>query len=95
MGCVVNGPGEARHADVGLAAGKGKGAIFRKGETVRTVPEEQFLSALVEEGHRVITERFGETPPLPSNDLEAVISTTVVESATCPGRSSPGRVARR
>jgi (E)-4-hydroxy-3-methylbut-2-enyl-diphosphate synthase len=90
MGCVVNGPGEARHADVGLAAGKGKGAIFRKGETLRTVPEEQFLSALVEEGHRVITEKFGDASPLPSDDLEAVIPAAVVESAAC-----PGRVARR
>ena len=89
MGCVVNGPGEARDADIGLAAGKGKGAIFRKGEVVRVVPEEQFLSALVEEGQRVITEKFGEAPP-PSDDLDAAIPTTVVESATC-----PGRVARR
>jgi len=97
MGCVVNGPGEARDADVGLAAGKAKGAIFRKGEVVRTVPEKQFLSALVEEGHRVITEKFPDWsgPPLPSDDLDAVIPMTVVESATCPGRSLPGRVARR
>jgi (E)-4-hydroxy-3-methylbut-2-enyl-diphosphate synthase len=90
MGCVVNGPGEARHADVGLAAGKGKGAIFRKGEVVRTVPEEQFLPALVEEGHRVIADKFGEAPPLPSDDVQAAIPAAVVESATC-----PGRVARR
>ncbi len=90
MGCVVNGPGEARDADIGLAAGKGKGAIFRKGEVVRVVPEKQFLSALVEEGQRVIAERFGDVPPPPSDDLDAVIPTTVVESATC-----PGRVARR
>jgi (E)-4-hydroxy-3-methylbut-2-enyl-diphosphate synthase len=90
MGCVVNGPGEARDADIGLAAGKGKGAIFRKGEVVRTVPEEQFLSALVEEGQRVIAEKFGETPQLSADDLGAVIPVTVVESA-----SRPGRVARR
>jgi len=100
MGCVVNGPGEARDADVGLAAGKGKGAIFRKGEVVRTVPEDQFLSALIEEGHRLITEMFGEparpgAPPLPPDDSGALVPVTVVESATCPGRSLPGRVARR
>jgi len=47
MGCVVNGPGEARDADVGLACGKGKGAIFRKGHVVRTVAEEDFFEALV------------------------------------------------
>jgi (E)-4-hydroxy-3-methylbut-2-enyl-diphosphate synthase len=49
MGCVVNGPGEARDADVGIACGKGRGAIFRKGEVVRTVKEKDFLSALVAE----------------------------------------------
>ncbi len=49
MGCVVNGPGEARAADVGLACGRGRGAIFRKGLVVRTVAEEDFLEALMEE----------------------------------------------
>ncbi|HEY4384484.1 MAG TPA: flavodoxin-dependent (E)-4-hydroxy-3-methylbut-2-enyl-diphosphate synthase [Ktedonobacteraceae bacterium] len=49
MGCVVNGPGESRDADVGLAGGKGKGIIFRKGEPVRTVPESQFLDAVLRE----------------------------------------------
>ena len=49
MGCVVNGPGEAKDADVGLACGKGKGVIFRKGEIVRTVKEKDFLKALMSE----------------------------------------------
>src|SRR5215470_11927364 len=49
MGCVVNGPGESRDADVGLAGGKGKGVIFRKGEVVKTVPENQFLDAVLKE----------------------------------------------
>ncbi len=49
MGCVVNGPGEARDADVGIACGKGKGAIFRKGEVVGTVREDKFLEALMVE----------------------------------------------
>jgi len=49
MGCVVNGPGEARDADVGIACGKGKGAIFRKGEVVRTVEEKDFLEGLMDE----------------------------------------------
>ncbi|NQT73820.1 MAG: flavodoxin-dependent (E)-4-hydroxy-3-methylbut-2-enyl-diphosphate synthase [Chloroflexi bacterium] len=49
MGCVVNGPGEARDADVGLACGKGKGVIFKKGEKVRTVEEPEFLNALMAE----------------------------------------------
>jgi (E)-4-hydroxy-3-methylbut-2-enyl-diphosphate synthase len=49
MGCVVNGPGESRDADVGLAGGRGKGVIYRKGEVVRTVPEDEFLDAVLKE----------------------------------------------
>jgi len=49
MGCVVNGPGEAKDADVGIACGKGKGAIFRKGKVVNTVSEEKFLEAIMAE----------------------------------------------
>jgi len=49
MGCVVNGPGEAKDADVGIAGGKGKGAIFRKGKVVGTVSEDRFLEALMAE----------------------------------------------
>jgi (E)-4-hydroxy-3-methylbut-2-enyl-diphosphate synthase len=49
MGCVVNGPGEARDADVGIACGKGKGAIFRKGKVMGTVSEERFLEAIMAE----------------------------------------------
>jgi (E)-4-hydroxy-3-methylbut-2-enyl-diphosphate synthase len=49
MGCVVNGPGEAKDADVGIACGKGKGAIFRKGKVVSTVAEKDFLGALMAE----------------------------------------------
>jgi (E)-4-hydroxy-3-methylbut-2-enyl-diphosphate synthase len=49
MGCAVNGPGEAREADVGVAGGKGEGLIFRKGEVVRKVPESQLADALLEE----------------------------------------------
>ena len=49
MGCVVNGPGEAKDADVGIACGKGKGAIFKKGRVVSTVAEKDFLEALMTE----------------------------------------------
>jgi (E)-4-hydroxy-3-methylbut-2-enyl-diphosphate synthase len=49
MGCVVNGPGEAREADIGIAGGDGRGALFRKGKVIRTVPEEQLVEALLEE----------------------------------------------
>jgi len=89
MGCVVNGPGESRDADIGLAAGKGKGAIFRKGVVVRIVPEEQFLSALIEEGRLVLAEKFGEAPSPPAaDDLDAIIPMTVVDSAGLPGRAA-------
>jgi len=49
MGCVVNGPGEAKDADIGIACGKGKGAIFRKGSVVKTVAEKNLLEALMAE----------------------------------------------
>jgi (E)-4-hydroxy-3-methylbut-2-enyl-diphosphate synthase len=49
MGCVVNGPGEAKDADVGIAGGKSKGAIFRNGKVVGTVGEDRFLEALMAE----------------------------------------------
>lgn len=49
MGCVVNGPGEAKDADVGIACGKGKGAIFRDGKVLTTVSKERFLEALMAE----------------------------------------------
>ncbi len=49
MGCIVNGPGEARDADVGIACGKGRGAIFRKGKVIKTVEEHQFLQAIMQE----------------------------------------------
>ncbi len=53
MGCVVNGPGEAREADIGVAAGKGQGVIFAKGETVRKVPEGLIVEALMAEIDRL------------------------------------------
>ena len=49
MGCVVNGPGEAREADIGIAGGKGEGLLIKKGEVIRKVPEEQLLQALEQE----------------------------------------------
>lgn len=49
MGCVVNGPGEAREADLGIAGGKGEGLLFRKGEVLRKVPEDQLLEELKRE----------------------------------------------
>jgi len=56
MGCVVNGPGEAREADLGIAAGRGKGHLFVRGQVVRVVPEAQMVAALVEEAERIMAE---------------------------------------
>ncbi len=56
MGCVVNGPGEAREADLGVASGNGKGQIFVKGEVVKTVPEAQIVETLIEEAMRIAAE---------------------------------------
>lgn len=64
MGCVVNGPGEARDADLGVASGNGKGQIFVKGEVIKTVPEQQIVETLIEEALR-IAEEMGEADGSP------------------------------
>lgn len=56
MGCVVNGPGEARDADLGVASGNGKGQIFVKGEVIKTVPEDQIVETLIAEANRLAEE---------------------------------------
>ncbi len=56
MGCVVNGPGEAREADLGVASGNGKGQIFVRGEVIKTVPEHQIVETLIEEAMRLAAE---------------------------------------
>jgi (E)-4-hydroxy-3-methylbut-2-enyl-diphosphate synthase len=56
MGCVVNGPGEARSADLGIAAGKHRGHLFIQGQIVRVVPEDEMVSALVEEAEKLVKE---------------------------------------
>jgi len=53
MGCVVNGPGEAREADLGVASGNGRGQIFVKGEIIKTVPESEIVATLIEEANRL------------------------------------------
>ncbi len=57
MGCVVNGPGEAREADLGVASGNGKGQIFVKGEVIATVPEDQIVATLIAEANK-LAEQF-------------------------------------
>ncbi len=66
MGCVVNGPGEAREADLGVASGNGKGQIFVKGEVIKTVPESMIVETLIEEAMRIADEM-----PTPENEVQA------------------------
>ncbi len=73
MGCVVNGPGEAKMADLGIAGGKGRGVIFRKGEIVKTVDEPEFMSALIEEGEKIIAEMEAGTYTAVSHTMDDVI----------------------
>ena len=73
MGCVVNGPGEAREADLGVASGNGKGQIFVKGEVIKTVPEAMIVETLIEEAMR-LAEEMGE--PV---DLDDDAGTTAVK----------------
>jgi (E)-4-hydroxy-3-methylbut-2-enyl-diphosphate synthase len=53
MGCVVNGPGEAKEADLGIAGGRGEGILFKKGEIIRKLPENELLNALLEEVEKI------------------------------------------
>ena len=69
MGCVVNGPGEAREADLGIAAGRGRGHLFVKGQVVRVVPEAEMVSALVEAAQRIVSE--GIDAVLADRDVDA------------------------
>ncbi|MEE2816052.1 MAG: flavodoxin-dependent (E)-4-hydroxy-3-methylbut-2-enyl-diphosphate synthase, partial [Actinomycetota bacterium] len=62
MGCVVNGPGEAREADLGVASGNGKGQIFVKGEVIKTVPEADIVATLIEEANRIAAEMGSDAP---------------------------------
>nr|WP_121435322.1 flavodoxin-dependent (E)-4-hydroxy-3-methylbut-2-enyl-diphosphate synthase [Actinomadura pelletieri] len=77
MGCVVNGPGEAREADLGVASGNGKGQIFVKGQVVKTVPESQIVETLIEEAMRIADEmgiEIGEDGSVSGPGAEVVVS---------------------
>jgi (E)-4-hydroxy-3-methylbut-2-enyl-diphosphate synthase len=72
MGCVVNGPGEAREADLGVASGNGKGQIFVHGEVIKTVKESQIVQTLIEEANRI-----AETMPQDQDGVEGTPRVTV------------------
>ena len=69
MGCVVNGPGEARHADLGIAAGRKRGHLFIRGQIIRVVPEDEMVAALVDEAKKLAAE--GVEARLAARDLSA------------------------
>ena len=82
MGCVVNGPGEAREADLGIAAGRGKGHLFVKGQVVRVVPEAEMVEALVATAEQIM-----------EDGIDAVIAARR-RRRRGRGRGDPGRAAR-
>jgi (E)-4-hydroxy-3-methylbut-2-enyl-diphosphate synthase len=68
MGCEVNGPGEARAADIGVAGGRGIGLIFKNGEVIRKVPEQEIVRAMREEVDRFIAERRAARAAVPAEE---------------------------
>jgi (E)-4-hydroxy-3-methylbut-2-enyl-diphosphate synthase len=54
MGCVVNGPGEARECDIGIAGGKGEAVLFKNGEIIKKIPENEIISTLINELNKIV-----------------------------------------
>ncbi len=94
MGCVVNGPGEAREADLGLAAGRGRGHLFIKGEVVRVVPEAEMVDALIEEAILIAEE--GTDARLAAADVSAadLAAETAVELLSIQGDANKAEALR-
>ncbi|MCU1429200.1 MAG: 4-hydroxy-3-methylbut-2-en-yl diphosphate synthase [Actinomycetia bacterium] len=76
MGCVVNGPGEAREADLGIAAGRGKGHLFVRGKVVRVVPEAEMVGALVREAELIVAEGIEARLAAADENAEAIAAAT-------------------
>ncbi len=93
MGCVVNGPGEAREADIGIAAGRGKGHLFIKGQVVRVVPEEEMVEALLEEAERLVAEGVDARLAAADGDAGRVAEETRIELLGT--QSDPNQTAAR
>jgi (E)-4-hydroxy-3-methylbut-2-enyl-diphosphate synthase len=97
MGCVVNGPGEARDADLGIAAGRGKGHLFVRGKVVRVVPESEMVAALVDEAERIVVEGIDARLAAADANAEAIAAATREELLGIQGldaNHSDARVAR-
>jgi (E)-4-hydroxy-3-methylbut-2-enyl-diphosphate synthase len=76
MGCVVNGPGEAAGADLGIAAGRGKGHLFVRGKVVRVVPEADMVTALVDEAEKIVAEGIEARLAAADENAEAIAAAT-------------------
>lgn len=85
MGCVVNGPGEAREADIGIAAGRGKGHLFIKGQVVRVVPEAEMVDALVTEARKLVEEGVEARLAAADSDAALLASETAIELRSAQG----------
>jgi (E)-4-hydroxy-3-methylbut-2-enyl-diphosphate synthase len=97
MGCVVNGPGEARDADLGIAAGRGKGHLFVRGQVVRVVPEAEMVTALVDEAEQIVAEGIEARLAAADENAEAIAAATREELLQIQGldaNHSADRVAR-
>ncbi len=93
MGCVVNGPGEAREADIGIAAGRGKGHLFIKGRVVRVVPEAEMVEALVDEARKLAEE--GVEARLAAADADAADIAAATRSQLVEIQGDANRAAER
>jgi (E)-4-hydroxy-3-methylbut-2-enyl-diphosphate synthase len=84
MGCVVNGPGEAREADLGIAAGKGQGFLVVRGEVVDKIPEDRFVDRLLEEARKIAAERASDDGV---GDDGAIAGPVIPEPAVFPSKA--------
>jgi (E)-4-hydroxy-3-methylbut-2-enyl-diphosphate synthase len=95
MGCVVNGPGEAREADLGIAGGRGKGHLFVKGQVIRVVPEADMVSALVEEAQRIAVEGVEARLAAADQDAAAIAEASREELIQIQGDANHVEIKRR
>ena len=95
MGCVVNGPGEAREADLGIAGGRGKGHLFVKGQVIRVVPEADMVSALVEEAQRISVEGVEARLAAADQDAAAIAEASREELMQIQGDANHVEIRRR
>ena len=95
MGCVVNGPGEAREADLGIAGGRGKGHLFVKGQVIRVVPEADMVTALVEEAQRIATEGVEARLAAADQDAAAITEAAREELIQIQGDANHVEIRRR